>query len=126
MPKKAKGKIVICLRGNGTRVGKGGEVKRAGGIGYILGNNKANGAELVADPHFLPATAVDYKSAMQILNYINSTKSPVAYIVPAKTVLHSKPAPYMASFTSRGPSAVAPDILKVRIYITNLRYLPDL
>lgn len=111
----------MCLRGNGTRVGKGGEVKRAGGIGYILGNSKANGAELVADAHLLPATAVDYKSGVQILNYISSTKFPVAYIVPGKTVLHAKPAPYMASFTSRGPSAVAPDILKVRIYIRNLK-----
>ncbi|KAF3613037.1 hypothetical protein FXO38_36478, partial [Capsicum annuum] len=81
-PEKAKGKIVICLRGNGTRVGKGGEVKRAGGIGYILGNSKANGAELAADAHLLPATAVDYKSAVQILNYIKSTKAPMAYIVP--------------------------------------------
>ncbi|XP_004232973.1 subtilisin-like protease SBT5.6 [Solanum lycopersicum] len=122
-PEKAKGKIVMCLRGNGTRVGKGGEVKRAGGIGYILGNSKANGAELAADAHLLPATAVDYKSGVQILNYISSTKSPVAYIIPAKTVLHAKPAPYMASFTSRGPSAVAPDILKPDITAPGLNIL---
>ncbi|KAF3620114.1 putative transcription factor GTE9-like [Capsicum annuum] len=120
---KAKGKIVICLRGHGTRVGKGGEMKRAGEIGYILGNSKTNGAELVADAHLLPATAVDYKSVVQILNYIKSTKAPMAYIVPGKTVLHTKPTPYMASFTSRGPSAVAPDILKPNITAPGLNIL---
>ncbi|PHT56146.1 hypothetical protein CQW23_04632 [Capsicum baccatum] len=76
-----------------------------------------------ADTHLLPATAVDYKSTVQILNYIKSTKAPMAYIVPGKTVLHTKPAPYMASFTSRGPSAVAPDILKPDITAPGLNIL---
>lgn len=112
-PEKAKGKIVMCLRGNGTRVGKGGEVKRVGGVGFILGNSKANGAELAADAHLLPATAVDYETAQQILEYIESSKEPKAYIFPAHTVLNAKPAPVMAAFTSRGPSTIAPHILKV-------------
>lgn len=112
-PEKAKGKIVMCLRGNGTRVGKGAEVKRAGGIGYILGNSKANGEELSVDAHLLPATAVGYQNAIKILEYINSTENPKAYIAPAKTVLHNIVAPFMAAFTSRGPSTVSPDILKV-------------
>ncbi|PSR98662.1 Subtilisin-like protease [Actinidia chinensis var. chinensis] len=111
-PEKAKGKIVMCLRGNGSRVGKGEEVRRAGGIGFILGNSPANGAELTADAHVLPATAVASDSAIKILKYINSTKKPMAYISPARTVLDRKPAPFMASFTSRGPNTITPDILK--------------
>ena len=111
--KKAKGKIVFCLRGNGTRVGKGEEVKRAGGVGLVLANSPANGADIEVDPHVLPATAVNSDNAIKILKYINSTKEPMAYIVPAKTVLYSKPAPSTATFTSRGPNSVTPDILKV-------------
>ncbi|GFZ06176.1 subtilase family protein [Actinidia rufa] len=111
-PKKVKGKIVICLRGNGTRVGKGEEVRRAGGVGFILGNSPANGAELAADAHVLPATAVDSNNAIRILKYINSTRKPVAYIFRARTVLDRKPAPFMAAFTSRGPNTITPDILK--------------
>ncbi|KAK4482051.1 hypothetical protein RD792_011603 [Penstemon davidsonii] len=122
-PKKTKGKIVLCLRGNGTRVGKGGEVKRAGGIGFILGNSKANGNELAADAHFLPATSVTYENALKILKYISSTKAPKAYIVPSKTELDTKPAPFMASFTSRGPNTISPDILKPDITAPGLNIL---
>ncbi|KAL3522596.1 hypothetical protein ACH5RR_015430 [Cinchona calisaya] len=122
-PEKAKGKIVVCLRGNGTRVGKGGEVKRAGGIGYILGNSKANGDELTVDAHLLPATAVSHQNVMKIIEYINSTKNPTAYITPAKTVLQNITAPYMASFTSRGPSVVSPNILKPDITAPGLNVL---
>ncbi|KAK3006403.1 hypothetical protein RJ639_015544 [Escallonia herrerae] len=118
-PQKAKGKIVLCFRGNGTRVGKGQEVKRAGGIGFILGNSPANGAELAADAHVLPATAVNSENAIKIVRYINRTKNPMASIFPAKTVLYSKPAPFMAAFTSRGPNTISPDILKVTTGLTN-------
>lgn len=111
-PQKAKGKIVFCLRGNGTRVGKGLEVKRAGGVGYILGNSPANGEEIPADPHVLPATALGSTGAIKILNYINSTQNPTATILPARTVLNYKPAPFMATFTSRGPNIIEPNILK--------------
>ena len=100
-------------------MGKGMEVKRAGGIGFILGNSLANGDELVADAHILPATAVNYRNGLKIMDYIRSSKSPTAYIVPGKTVLDIKPAPFMAAFSSRGPSALSPDILKVIITSCN-------
>ncbi|KAI3495403.1 hypothetical protein L1887_37741 [Cichorium endivia] len=122
-PQKAKGKIVFCLRGNGTRVGKGMEVKRAGGIGYILGNSPANGAELTVDAHVLPATSVTSDDAIQILKYINSTKTRTAYIYPGRTVLQAKPAPSMAAFSSRGPSAISPEILKPDIAAPGLNIL---
>ncbi|KAL8192137.1 hypothetical protein R6Q57_027999 [Mikania cordata] len=123
-PQKVKGKIVFCLRGNGTRVGKGMEVKRAGGIGYILGNSPANGAELTVDAHVLPATAVTSDDAIQILKYINSTKeAQTAYIYPGRTVLQVKPAPSMAAFSSRGPNAISPEILKPDIAAPGLNIL---
>ncbi|KAF7126282.1 hypothetical protein RHSIM_Rhsim11G0101800 [Rhododendron simsii] len=122
-PEKTKGKIVMCLRGNGTRVGKGEEVKRAGGIGFVLGNSPANGAELAADAHLLPATAVNSDDAIKILKYINSTRHPTAYIIPARTVLNWKPAPFMAAFSSRGPNVIYPDILKPDITAPGLNIL---
>ncbi|KAL3616965.1 hypothetical protein CASFOL_039359 [Castilleja foliolosa] len=122
-PEKSKGKIVLCFRGNGTRVGKGKEVKRAGGIGFILGNSEDNGNELSVDAHVLPATAVNYDNALKIYNYIKSTKEPTAYIVPAKTVLDTKPAPYMAAFSSRGPNTISPNILKPDITAPGINIL---
>ncbi|KAK8493069.1 hypothetical protein V6N13_078143 [Hibiscus sabdariffa] len=111
-PTKAKGKIVVCTRGAGLRVGKGLEVKRAGGAGMVLANTISNGNEIACDPHFLPATTLSYDNGIKILEYINSTKNPMAKISPGKTVLHYKPAPFMAGFTSRGPNVVDPNILK--------------
>ncbi|KAK6928614.1 PA domain [Dillenia turbinata] len=112
-PELTKGKIVLCLRGNGTRVGKGEEVKRAGGVGFVLGNSAFNGAEISVDAHVLPATAVVADDAVKILAYINSTMKPMATILLARTELDSKPAPFMAAFTSRGPNIIDLDILKV-------------
>lgn len=112
----------MCLRGNGTRVGKGVEVKRAGGIGFVLGNSPANGAELAADAHLLPATAVNSDDAIKILKYINSTRNPTAYIIPARTVLNWKPAPFMAAFSSQGPNVITPDILKVPVSCIYLKF----
>ncbi|KAJ6416800.1 hypothetical protein OIU84_002640 [Salix udensis] len=106
-PTKVKGKIVLCMRGSGTRVAKGMEVKRAGGFGFILGNSQANGNDVIVDAHVLPATSVGYSDAMKILNYIRSTKDPMARIQLARTAIHYRPAPVMASFTSRGPN---PDV----------------
>ncbi|XP_059669406.1 subtilisin-like protease SBT5.6 [Cornus florida] len=122
-PEKTRGKIVMCFRGNGTRVGKGEEVKRAGGVGFILVNSLANGADLSVDAHVLPATAVDYNNAIKILEYINSTNKPLACIFPAKTVIGHTPAPFMATFSSRGPNTITPDILKPDITAPGLNIL---
>ncbi|OVA20908.1 Peptidase S8/S53 domain [Macleaya cordata] len=121
--KKAKGKIVLCFRGNGTRVGKGMEVKRVGGAAIILGNSQMNGAELSVDAYVLPGTAVQSDDATTIFNYIKSTKKPMAQIFPANTVLSTKPAPYMASFSSRGPNGLEPNILKPDITAPGLNIL---
>ncbi|KDP21172.1 hypothetical protein JCGZ_21643 [Jatropha curcas] len=111
-PKKVKGKIVLCIRGAGTRIEKGMEVRRAGGAGFILGNSKAYGNDIPADAHVLPATALGYNDALKVLKYIRSTKNPTAIIEKAHTLLRHTPAPSMASFTSRGPNTVDPNILK--------------
>ncbi|GAB2226121.1 hypothetical protein Droror1_Dr00021913 [Drosera rotundifolia] len=44
-------------------------------------------------------------------------------IVPPKTQLHRKPAPFMASFTSRGPNVIDPNILKPDITAPGLNIL---
>ncbi|KAJ0083013.1 hypothetical protein Patl1_10312 [Pistacia atlantica] len=89
------------------------EVKRAGGAGYILGNTAASGDELPSDFHVLPGTAVSSNDANKIIQYIKSTKNPTAIINHGKTVFNSRPAPSMASFTSRGPNPIDPNLLKL-------------
>ncbi|XP_057852257.1 subtilisin-like protease SBT1.7 [Cryptomeria japonica] len=111
-PKTVAGKIVVCDRGITARVAKGAVVKAAGGAGMILANTEANGEELVADCHMLPASAVGQKEGEAIKKYIKSTPNPTATILFKGTVLGVKPSPVVAAFSSRGPNIVNPDILK--------------
>ncbi|KAK9088249.1 hypothetical protein Scep_027331 [Stephania cephalantha] len=122
-PKKTKGKIVLCFRGEGLRVGKGFEVRRAGGVGFILGNSLANGNDLSIDAHLLPGTIVAAKDATTIYNYIKSHKKAMAKLIPTEVVLNTKPAPCMASFSSRGPNALEPNIIKPDITAPGLNIL---
>ncbi|XP_045792075.1 subtilisin-like protease SBT5.3 [Trifolium pratense] len=110
-PHKVKGKIVVCLRGESSRVEKGMQASKAGAIGMVLVNDAASGGEVIADPHVLPATHINFTEGVNIFSYINSTKSPVAYITNVKTQLGVR-APSMAAFSSRGPNTIEPTILK--------------
>lgn len=69
-----KGKIVFCLRGVNARVEKGEAVRKAGGIGMILGNDPTTGNDLTADAHVLPATHITASAGAAVLSYISSTK----------------------------------------------------
>ncbi|XP_024535910.1 subtilisin-like protease SBT1.7 [Selaginella moellendorffii] len=72
---------------------------RLGGVGMILVDEIAKD---IAESYFLPATNVGAKE----------DSSPVATILPTKTVRNFKPAPAVAVFSSRGPNSVTPEILK--------------
>ncbi|CAA0832397.1 subtilase family protein [Striga hermonthica] len=113
-PPKVKGKIVLCSTDTEYDSDRAIEVKRAGGIGVILGNCEADG-----NPFFLPGyasvipiTTVGYTNALNIRKYIKTAKKPTAKIASAKTILGTKPAPIANTFSSRGPNAATPYILK--------------
>jgi hypothetical protein len=73
-PEKAKGKIVVCLRGINARVAKGEAVRQAGGVGMVLANDKSTGNEIIADAHVLPATHIKYSDGQILYAYLKSTK----------------------------------------------------
>ncbi|KAF9608046.1 hypothetical protein IFM89_005196 [Coptis chinensis] len=110
---KTAGKIVICDRGGNARVAKGSAVKLAGGVGMILANTEDAGEELIADSHLIPATTVGQIAGDKIRAYSRSGPSPTAKLVFRGTVIGpSPPAPKVASFSSRGPNDLTPEILK--------------
>ncbi|KAG0466178.1 hypothetical protein HPP92_017758 [Vanilla planifolia] len=112
LPEKVAGKIVLCERGINPRVQKGMVVKDAGGAGMVLANTAANGEELVADSHLLPATLVGEKAGNEIKTYVLSGPDTTATIVFGGTKIGVQPSPVVAAFSSRGPNAVTPEILK--------------
>ncbi|KAH7861802.1 hypothetical protein Vadar_031045 [Vaccinium darrowii] len=111
-PKKANGKILVCLRGVTDRVDKGEQAALVGAVGMVLANDVLSGNEILADAHVLPASHINYTDGVAIFKYVNYSRSPMAYITRPTTQLRTKPAPFMAAFSSVGPNTIAPDILK--------------
>ncbi|XP_010540255.1 PREDICTED: subtilisin-like protease SBT4.14 [Tarenaya hassleriana] len=102
--KKVKGKVVMCRLG-GT--GPESTVKSSGGVGTII-----------ADGHYLDnaqifmasATMINTSLGDSIDKYIHSTRSPSAVIQRTQEV--NVPAPFVASFSSRGPNPASKRLLK--------------
>ncbi|XP_071709822.1 subtilisin-like protease SBT1.7 [Rutidosis leptorrhynchoides] len=109
---RVAGKIVMCERGLNSRVQKGMVVKAAGGVGMILANTDTFGEELVADTHLIPSSTIGHKASDAIKSYIASDRNPTATITPGGTKLDIQPSPVVAAFSSRGPNALTPEILK--------------
>ncbi|KAG5123377.1 hypothetical protein JHK82_030114 [Glycine max] len=111
-PKKVKGKIVLCDRGNSSRVEKGLVVKSAGGVGMVLANSESDGEELVADAHLLPTTAVGFKAGKLIKLYLQDARKPTSRLMFEGTKVGIEPSPVVAAFSSRGPNPITPEVLK--------------
>jgi hypothetical protein len=100
-PAKITGKIVICKRGVTALVNKSDDVLEGGGVGMVLYNDPDS--SLNADFHFVPTVHVTKASGLAIKAYA-TTPGATATINPA-TLTYSDPAPFTASFSSRGPLA---------------------
>nr|KYP76253.1 Subtilisin-like protease [Cajanus cajan] len=112
-PEKAKGKILVCLLKelDGLSYAEE-EALSTGTVGLILANNKQRGNDIVPFPHLMPTSHINYTDGQHVYSYVEHTKSPMAYMTRAKTLLGIKPAPVIASFSSRGPNPIQPTILK--------------
>lgn len=111
-PAKVKGKIVVCVRGVNPRAEKGFVVKQAGGVGMVLCNDASTGDTVVADAHVLAAAHCSYSQCVRLFDYLQSTNDPLGYINATDASFGVKPAPKIAAFSSRGPNAITPQILK--------------
>jgi subtilisin family serine protease len=108
-PAKVAGKIVVCDRGVTARVNKSLAVQEAGGVGMVLANVTPN--SLNADFHFVPTVHVSDIDRTPIRAYA-ATVGATATINQA-TLTFTDPAPFTASFSSRGPLAAGGgDLLK--------------
>jgi subtilisin family serine protease len=105
-PAKVAGKVVICTRGTNARVDKSLAVLNAGGVGMVLSDN---GAGLVAEAHSVPTVHVTAANGALIKAYAVGGAGTTALSAFYAGV---KPAPIMASFSSRGPNMGDANVLK--------------
>jgi subtilisin family serine protease len=98
-PAQVAGKIVVCKRGVIARTDKSLAVQQAGGVGMVLYNSPDS--SLNADFHFVPTVHVNLADGLAIKAYA-ATPGATASIGTA-TIVTDAPAPFTASFSSRGP-----------------------
>ncbi|CAL8122284.1 unnamed protein product [Prunus armeniaca] len=103
-PSKVKGKLVLCKLENW---GADSVVKGIGGVGTIIEDDQLLDA---AHIFMAPGTMVNDTIGEIIDEYIHSTGSPSAVI--SKSHEAKKRAPFIASFSSRGPNPGSERILK--------------
>ncbi|KAK4479768.1 hypothetical protein RD792_015303 [Penstemon davidsonii] len=101
-----KGKIVLCDSFGGRE-----EALRAGALGIIGLHDDANDVSFVVP---LPASPLTKHDFSVVKSYINSTKAPTVDIRTSESI-QNLDAPRVASFSSRGPNIILPDILKTKL-----------
>ncbi|KAJ4833427.1 hypothetical protein Tsubulata_034354 [Turnera subulata] len=100
--KKVKGKIVVCDESGNDFV-----VAKAGAIGAISPYSSPDVSFIVS----LPAVGLGIQEFTAVAAYQNSTKLPTGEILKTEGIKDSS-APFVASFSSRGPNMISQDILK--------------
>lgn len=112
-PAKVAGKIVVCDRGVTARVNKSLAVSEAGGVGMVLVNVAPS--SINADFHFVPTVHLDSPSRAAVMAYAASAGSTAS--IAQATIVTDAPAPFTASFSSRGPlragngNVLKPDVI---------------
>ena len=108
-PAKVAGKVVVCDRGVTGRTDKSFAVQEAGGVGMILVNTSPNSTN--ADLHFVPTVHLPDTDRAGVKAY--AATSGATARINQSTLIYNAPAPFTATFSSRGPlTAGGGDLLK--------------
>ncbi|KAM1363545.1 hypothetical protein ACFX15_027906 [Malus domestica] len=101
-PNLVKGKIVVCRWAFDSI-----EVRRVGAIGALSESIILDDSGIVP----LPAASFSSKDFDLVKSYVNSTGKPRAKLLKSE-VIKDLAAPTVASFSSRGPNFILPEIIK--------------
>ena len=109
-PSVVTDKIVLCKRGAIARADKSMAVHMAGGAGTIL-YNASDAQTQNADNHWTPAVHINNTDGLAIKAYIEAMGMDATAQINGG-FFTTIDAPWMASFSSRGPNGGAMDIIK--------------
>lgn len=69
-----KGKILVCVWDEMARAEAGQQATLAGAVGMILANDIRRWNDVIADPHLLPTSHINFTDGEFVFDYLNSTK----------------------------------------------------
>nr|KYP40423.1 Cucumisin [Cajanus cajan] len=101
-----KGKIVLCEGGSIDMSGSA--TLNAGAVGFLSQGQSGRDVPITCG---LPGSYLDLKDGASVYDYIKSTRDPIATIFKSNEIKDTL-APKVASFSSRGPNLITPEILK--------------
>ncbi|KAK4726179.1 hypothetical protein R3W88_031096 [Solanum pinnatisectum] len=108
--KKNAYKIAVCYDANGSISDQVYNIRNSNVSGGVFITNTTD-LEFYLQSEF-PAIFLNFQDGDEVLKYIKSSHSPKARLEFQVTHLGAKPAPKVASYSSRGPSGSCPFILK--------------
>jgi subtilisin family serine protease len=110
-PDQVAGNVVLCKRGAIALVEKSRAVAEAGGAGMILYNDPASAANnTLALFHAVPSVHLVAASGLEVKTYAAGAGATAA--IGQATITRDEPAPFTASFSSRGPLQASGNLLK--------------
>jgi subtilisin family serine protease len=102
--------VVLCKRGAIALVDKSRAVAEAGGAGMVLYNDPAGATNTLALFHSVPAVHVAAADGLAVKAY--AAEAAATATINDATVVEDEPAPFTATFSSRGPLQASGDLLK--------------
>lgn len=111
-PGTFNGEIVVCDRGVVGRVAKSQNVAAGGAGGFVLANDVLNGDSLNADAYALPGVHITYNDGVALKAWLAAGGVTNATITGAQPQVDPAFGDIMAAFSSRGPDATSPSVLK--------------
>ncbi|MCS6828213.1 MAG: trypsin-like serine protease [Caldilinea sp.] len=111
-PGTFNGEIVVCDRGLVSRVEKSHNVAAGGAGGFVLANDAANGASLNSDAYAIPGVHITYADGVALKSWIAGGGTTTAAIAGTTPTLNPTHGDILAAFSSRGPDATSPFVLK--------------
>ena len=94
----------------------------AGGVGMIMYEN-SNAGNLFSDTHWVPSVHVDQTPGLAIKAYIAANPGTATARIVAQQLSEWAFAPSMTDFSSRGPNAVAADVIKPDVTAPGIQVL---
>lgn len=105
--------IVVCERGDGSRIEKGKNVMLAGAGGFVLINTAEWGESTIADNHCLPATHLGEKDGQKLTTWLDSGSNHKAALSGFSIFHIPEAGDSIAETSSRGPNLwPVEDVLK--------------
>ncbi len=118
--------IVVCESGECGRVSKSQNVQAGGAAGFVLANGEKGPRSvpsIIADSYVLPGVSLDYENASVLKSWLSASTGCLAAVSGFEVNVNNAWGDVMGYFSSRGPDATSPNVIKPDIAAPGMNIL---